>query len=44
MTDDPDAVVATLQSLGLPFEIVPCDAALADTAQFCDAYGYSLEE
>ncbi len=44
MTDDRDAVVATLQSLGLPFEIVPCDPALADTAQFCEAYGYSLEE
>lgn len=31
-------------SLGVPFEIVPCDPTLADTADFCEAYGYSMED
>jgi len=30
--------------LGLPYEVLPCDPALADTATFCNAYGYSLIE
>ena len=34
-------VVAHLQRLGVDHEIVPCDPALADTAAFCEAYGYS---
>ena len=25
-------------------EVVPCDPALADTAAFCDAYGYAMED
>ena len=29
---------------GVPFEIVPCDPALADTAAFCAAYGYPPED
>ena len=33
-----------LESLGVPFEIIPCDPALADTANFCAAYGYPLED
>ena len=33
-----------LESLGVPYEIVPCDPALADTAAFCAAYGYPLED
>ena len=33
-----------LASTGVEFELVPCDPALADTAQFCEAYGYSMEE
>jgi prolyl-tRNA editing enzyme YbaK/EbsC (Cys-tRNA(Pro) deacylase) len=24
--------------------VVPCDPALADTAAFCDAYGYAMED
>ena len=32
-----------LDALGVPYEIVPCDPALADTAAFCATYGYSLE-
>jgi prolyl-tRNA editing enzyme YbaK/EbsC (Cys-tRNA(Pro) deacylase) len=34
----------TLQRLGIPFEIIPCDPALADTAAFCATYGYPLED
>jgi prolyl-tRNA editing enzyme YbaK/EbsC (Cys-tRNA(Pro) deacylase) len=29
---------------GVPFDVVPCDPALADTADFCSAYGYALED
>jgi len=35
-----DAAAAT----GIPFEIFPCDPALADTAAFCEAYGFSMDE
>lgn len=30
--------------LGVDHEIVPCDPALADTAAFCAAYGYAMED
>lgn len=30
-----------LAELGVAYELVPCDPALADTAAFCQAYGYS---
>ena len=33
-----------LRYLGVPFEIFPCDPALADTANFCAAYGFKPEE
>lgn len=29
-----------LDEIGLPYEVVACDPALADTATFCAAYGY----
>ncbi|MEY2580682.1 MAG: hypothetical protein QOE09_531 [Ilumatobacteraceae bacterium] len=38
------AVIAHLQQLGVDHEIVPCDPALADTAAFCEAYGYSPDD
>jgi prolyl-tRNA editing enzyme YbaK/EbsC (Cys-tRNA(Pro) deacylase) len=38
------AVLAHLARLGVAHEIVPCDPALADTAAFCQAYGYALED
>ncbi len=41
MTDRP---IEQLSSLGLDYEIVECDPTLADTAQFCETYGYSLSE
>ncbi|MGB5758349.1 MAG: YbaK/EbsC family protein [Acidimicrobiales bacterium] len=40
--DDP--VTAQLQELDLAYELVPCDPDLADTAQFCEAYGYAMDE
>jgi prolyl-tRNA editing enzyme YbaK/EbsC (Cys-tRNA(Pro) deacylase) len=33
-----------LDGLGVPYELVPCDPALADTAAFCAAYGYPLAD
>ncbi len=33
-----------LAGLGSPFSLFPCDPALADTAQFCAAYGFALDE
>jgi prolyl-tRNA editing enzyme YbaK/EbsC (Cys-tRNA(Pro) deacylase) len=35
---------AALGPLGIPYELFPCDPALADTAQFCAAYGFSPDE
>jgi prolyl-tRNA editing enzyme YbaK/EbsC (Cys-tRNA(Pro) deacylase) len=42
MNSDPDRarLDAALSRLGHPFELFPCDPALADTAQFCAAYGF----
>lgn len=42
MTDD-DArawLDGQLRDLGVPYELFPCDPALADTAAFCAAYGF----
>jgi len=39
-----DAFSEILESLGIDYQIIACDPALADTAQFCDAYGYALED
>ncbi|HET6320261.1 MAG TPA: YbaK/EbsC family protein [Chloroflexota bacterium] len=33
-----------LDRLGVPYELFPCDPALADTANFCAAYGFSPDE
>lgn len=44
MDDIESRVRASLDAAGMPYEIIPCDPALADTAAFCDAYGYSLDE
>ena len=43
MSAHPD-VIAHLDRLGLTYEVMDCDPALADTAQFCEAYGVPLEE
>jgi prolyl-tRNA editing enzyme YbaK/EbsC (Cys-tRNA(Pro) deacylase) len=33
-----------LDRLDVPYEIFPCDPALADTANFCAAYGFKPED
>ncbi len=33
-----------LPPLGVAYELFACDPALADTAEFCAAYGFSLED
>jgi prolyl-tRNA editing enzyme YbaK/EbsC (Cys-tRNA(Pro) deacylase) len=37
-------VLAHLHDLGLDYEVMDCDPALADTALFCEAYGVPLEK
>src|SRR4051794_41230911 len=37
-------LVEHLDPLGVPYELFPCDPALADTAAFCAAYGFALED
>ena len=39
-----DVVLEQLDELGLAYEVVPCDPELADTAQFCEAYGYAMDD
>ena len=39
-----DEVLAAARATGHAFEVVPCDPALADTAAFCEAYGYRPDE
>ncbi len=36
-------VVAAVEALGFPYEILPCDPAYADTAEFCRHYGVPPE-
>lgn len=45
MNADPDRerLEASLAGLG-PYELFPCDPALADTAAFCEAYDLPLED
>lgn len=51
MTNSPDAqsnpvdqvVLQHLDASGTPYELVTIDPDYADTAQFCEHYGYSLE-
>jgi len=46
VTPDPVAerVARAVAGLGVAYDIVPCDPDLADTAAFCEAYGYALSE
>jgi prolyl-tRNA editing enzyme YbaK/EbsC (Cys-tRNA(Pro) deacylase) len=39
-----DPVLSAATATGHPFEVVPCDPSLADTAEFCAAYGYTLDQ
>jgi prolyl-tRNA editing enzyme YbaK/EbsC (Cys-tRNA(Pro) deacylase) len=42
--DDRQKLDEAVSRLGVPYELFPCDPALADTAQFCVAYGFALDE
>jgi len=39
-----DAVLDAAAATGTTFEVVPCAPELADTAAFCETYGYRLEQ
>lgn len=39
-----DPLLAVLARLDVDHEVIPCDPDLADTAQFCRAYGYDLAD
>jgi prolyl-tRNA editing enzyme YbaK/EbsC (Cys-tRNA(Pro) deacylase) len=41
MSDD---FLERLDATGIEYEIIPCDPDLADTAAFCEHYGYALED
>lgn len=42
--DTADPVLTAAGATGFPYEVVACDPDLADTAAFCDAYGYRLDQ
>jgi prolyl-tRNA editing enzyme YbaK/EbsC (Cys-tRNA(Pro) deacylase) len=42
--DDRSRLEAALAPLGTGWELFPCDPALADTAQFCAAYGFAPDD
>jgi prolyl-tRNA editing enzyme YbaK/EbsC (Cys-tRNA(Pro) deacylase) len=42
MGDDP--VLEQARATGFEFEVVACDPELADTAAFCEAYGFAPED
>lgn len=44
MTATEESVVNALRSLGVPFDAFPIDPEFADTAVFCEKYGYSLSQ
>ena len=44
MSRPDDEVLRQLDALGAGYEVVPCDPDLADTAAFCEAYGYAPED
>jgi len=37
-------VLESLNEVGATFEVIDCDPSFADTAEFCNRYGYSPEE
>jgi prolyl-tRNA editing enzyme YbaK/EbsC (Cys-tRNA(Pro) deacylase) len=44
MTEIEQRVLSIVTATGVPFESMPCDPDLADTAAFCEHYGFSLED
>lgn len=41
---DRERLEAAVAATGVEHELFPCDPALADTAQFCEAYGFRPED
>ncbi|MFT4658488.1 MAG: prolyl-tRNA editing enzyme YbaK/EbsC (Cys-tRNA(Pro) deacylase) [Ilumatobacter sp.] len=39
-----DLLIAQLDETGIDYELIDCDPDLADTAQFCEAYGFAMEQ
>lgn len=39
-----DPVLAAAAATGQPYTVVDCDPDLADTAAFCETYGYGLDQ
>ena len=39
-----DSVIESARATGEQYGVVPCDPDLADTAAFCAAYGYGLDQ
>ncbi|HEY1282785.1 MAG TPA: YbaK/EbsC family protein [Acidimicrobiales bacterium] len=39
-----DELKAHIDPLGVEYEIFPCDPELADTAAFCEHYGFAMED
>ena len=37
-------VLESLKDAGATYEVIDCDPSYADTAEFCNHYGYSLDE
>ena len=37
-------VIEVLGALGVPYEIIAIDPAYADTAQFCERYGFGMDQ
>ena len=44
MPDIDGKVLAALEDLGLPYEVIEIDPEFADTAAFCEKYGYPPEK
>ena len=43
MSSPEESVKATLEKLGVPYEAIVIDPAFADTAAFCEKYGFPLD-
>ena len=44
MVEIEQRVLDVVTGTGIPFEAMPCDPDLADTAAFCEHYGFSLQD
>jgi prolyl-tRNA editing enzyme YbaK/EbsC (Cys-tRNA(Pro) deacylase) len=44
MPSPEEIVAAAVASLGIPYELIEIDPAFADTAAFCEKYGYPVEQ